>query len=391
MIAPGTINGAPVHVVLDSIGTRFADPSRLERARRMREHAREHGQYAVSDGFMIRVSRQRGLSLAAQLEKLLPEHSGLVFIALSKQQVYQAMLHEGLVYTEETRSREEAEQALLADAEQAIVVETAERSGFAKACSGTELALSTAPAWQHKPMWLALLRQGLPHPLHLGALVLPVLLAVLAISGQRWARLAENAAENENAVAAQLAALRDAALQRQHPAGARRQLLFWAEYLEALKAYRAQGLEKIRWDGTTVTLSGPLDQGTLKRLQEIAQGRGEFLAFFAGGWQVEQELVTPEPLHAPPVFEPIDLADWLGRSEPRLRLVKAQLEVREARAGSGYKKYKVELQTERGAEPAYRLLAELLRGIPAKLDSTEIGYVRSLPQRAKLELTVWGI
>ena len=388
MIAPGYINDKPVTIVLDSTGTRFDDPSRLVRAKRMREHAREHGQFAICDGYMVRCSRKRGLSLAAQLEKLLPEHSGLVFIALSRQQVYQAMLHAGLVYTEEICPRAEAEQALLADADQAIVVETAERRGFADGYSGTELALSTTMAWHYRPMWLALLRQGLPHPLHLAGLVIPMLVAVLAISGQRyWARINEN---NE-AVAAQLKAIRNAALQRQRPADAQRQILFWAAYLEDLKAYRAQGLAAIRWDGTTVTISGPLDQGTLKRLQEIAQGRGETLQLGAGSWKVEQELVTPEPPQSDPVFEPIDLADWLGSTEPRLRLVKAQIELREAGSGTGYKEYKLHVQTERGAATAYRLLAEVLQDIPAKLDSTSIAYERSLPQLAKLDLTVWGI
>ena len=387
MIVHGHINQTPVRVVLDSSGTRFDDSSRLVRARRMREHAREHGQYAVSDGFMIRVSRQRGLSLAAQLEGLLPKHSGLVFIALSRQQVYLALLHQGLVYTEEIRSREEAEKALQAESGQAIVVETAERSGFAEACSGKELALSTAPAWHYQPMWRALLRQGLPHPAHLLGLLAPLLLLALGLTVQQYR--AQWTSNNE-AIEQQFAALRAATTQRQHPADARRQILFWAAYLHGLKAYRAQGLEAVTWNGKTVTLKGGLAQAGIHRLQAIARGRGEKLRLHTNGWGVEHELTTPGQ-GSGPQHEPIDLADWLARSEPRLRLADAHLELGKSSAGSGYTRYQLKLKMPRGTAPVFSLLAELLDAIPSSVESINIHYERALPMAATLELTLWGI
>ena len=386
MIVHGYLNEKPVQVVLDSTGTRFEDSSRLVRARRMWEHAREHGQYAVSDGFMVRCSRKRGLSLAAQLEKLLPEHSGLVFIALSAKQVYQAMLHDGLVYTEEIRTRAEAEQELLAVAGQAVVVETTERSGFAEEYSGTELELSAAKEWHFRPMWQALLLRGLPHPVQLVGLLIPVFLAILGISGyQYWASWSAN---NE-AVAAQFRAVRDAAQQRQHPAAAQRQILVLTAFLQELKAYRAQGLESLEWDGETVTLRGALDQATIGRLQGVAGSRGEELRLRTEGWVIEQPLTAGIPEDSPR-YEPVDLADWLGSTEAKMRLLEARIELHTGGAGSGYTEYKLKLITPRGEAPVFLLLAEILEDVPASVEKIAIAYERAWPMQAKLDMTVWG-
>ena len=386
MIIGGHINRRPVQVVLDSAGTRFDDPSRFIRARRMRQHAREHGQFAVSDGNMVRVSRERGLSLAAQLEHLLPQHSGWVFIVLSSQQVYMALLHEGLVYTEEARSVTQAEQALEAESGQVMVIDTAERRDFAEAFTGTALALSSQSSWYYRPLWRVLLRHGLPHPLHLLALLVPLLLVVAGVTvHDHRTRLAEGEAAMER----QLASLRNTAKLRQHPAHAHRQMLAWADWLRELETYRTQGLVRAFWDGVTVSLQGQLTEAEPERLQGIALSRNEKLRLSEQSWQVERELQVEES-DSGPKRDPIDLADWLSHADPSLRLVDATLLLGKSTVGLGYTRYQLRLEASRGDVAVFSLLANLLQGMPARMDVVSVNFERALPVAASVEFSIWG-
>ena len=200
---------------------------------------------------------------------------------------------------------------------------------------------------------------------------------------------AQWATEHE-AIEQQLAALRAAAQQRQRTAEAQVQVLAWIAYLQELDPYRAQGLEVITWDGSTVLMQGKLGPSAIQRLQAITQSRGETLQLSAGCWEVEQSMTAPQPADAPK-HEPIDIADWLGRAEPMLRTIDSELGLQTASEGSGYTRYKLTLQAPRGELPVFSVLAGLLERVPGQLDSIKIHYERTLPQTAILKLTIWGI